>query len=113
MKWNMRRVEDVIVYDLKGPLEGAADSYRIKDEIKTHLGEDSSRKFLLNLTGVDFVNSTGVGILASAYSTITQNEGTMKICGANSKVSKILMITKLLEVFDSYYTEEDALRSYR
>jgi anti-sigma B factor antagonist len=112
MKWNMRRIEDVVVFDLKGPLEGAADSYRIKDEIKARLNEGSS-KFLLNMAGVDFVNSTGVGIIASAYSTITSNDGVMKICGANSKVSKIFMITKLLEIFDSYYDEDDALKSFR
>ena len=59
---------------------------------------------------VDYVNSTGIGIITGIYSSITNAGGRLKICNANSKVSKIMMITKLLEVFDSYYEEDEALK---
>jgi anti-anti-sigma factor len=65
------------------------------------------------MDGVGFVNSTGIGIITSVYSSITGAGGNLKICNANAKVSKVMMITKLLEVFDSYYAEEDALRAFR
>ena len=88
MKFKTRKVDDVLVFDLKGGLEGGPDTYAIKDEVKTAL-EGGERKFLLNMDKVDFVNSTGIGIITSIYSTISSSDGTMKVCNANSKVSEI------------------------
>jgi anti-sigma B factor antagonist len=112
MKFSTRKEGDVTVFDLKGSLEGGPDTYAIKDEVKTQL-DGGGKNFLFNMDDVGFVNSTGIGIMTSVYSSITGNGGRMKICNANSKVSKIMMITKLLEVFDSYYEEEEALRAFR
>lgn len=111
MKFSTRKTGSVVVFDLKGSLEGGPDSYSIRDEVKTHL-EKGDRQFLFNMDGVGFVNSTGIGIMTSVYSTITTSGGQMKLCNANSKVSKIMMVTKLLEVFDSYYDEGEALRAF-
>lgn len=112
MKFKTRNEDDVVVYDLKGSLEGGPESYAIKEDIKGRI-EAGDRKFLLNMDGVGFVNSTGIGIITAVYSSIKASEGVLKICNANSKVSKIMMITKLLEVFDSYYEEEEALTAFK
>jgi anti-anti-sigma factor len=61
---------------------------------------------------IGFVNSTGVGIVAMIFTSIRNAGGDMKICNANEKVSRIMMITKLLTVFDSYYREEEALKAF-
>jgi anti-sigma B factor antagonist len=112
MKFKSRNVDDITIFDLKGGLEGGPDSYAIKDAIKSQI-ETGGRKFLFNMDGVGYVNSTGIGIITSVYSTITNAGGHMKICNANSKVSKVMMITKLLEVFDSYYAEDEAIKAFR
>ncbi len=112
MKFSSRQAGDVTVYALKGGLEGGPDTYKIKDDVKEKLAR-GDRKFLLNMDGVDYVNSTGVGIVVSVYSTIKNAGGDMKISNANERVSRIMMITKLLEVFDSYYKEEEALEAFR
>lgn len=101
-----------MVYDLKGGLEGGPDSYQIKDAIREQL-EGGHRKFLINLDKVSYVNSTGIGIIASIFSSISNTGGAMKICKANEKVSRVMMVTKLLEVFDSYREEEEALAAFR
>ena len=111
MKISKRNDGDVVIYDLKGGLEGGPETYAIKDKIKADL-EEGKRKFLLNLNDVDFVNSTGIGIITSVYSSISGAEGVMKICNANSKVSKIMLVTKLLDVFDSYYDEGEAIQAF-
>lgn len=112
MKFSSRSEGDVVVFDLKGGLEGGQDSYQLKDAV-SELLEKNHRKFLINLNRVDFVNSTGIGIIASVFSSISNAGGTMKICNANNKVSRVMMVTKLLEVFDSYEQEADALEAFR
>ena len=112
MKFSSRLVGDVTVYDLKGGLEGGPDTFAIKDDVKKEL-DQGRRKFLLNMDGVDYVSSTGVGIIVSVYSSIMSAGGSMKISNANTRVSRIMMITKLLEVFESYYQEEEALKAFQ
>ena len=60
MKWNVRNADDVIVFDLKGALEGAHDAYQLKDAVRGKI-QEGHRKFLINLDQVDFINSTGIG----------------------------------------------------
>jgi len=111
MEYQARKVGDVVVYDLRGGLEGGEHNYRIKDAVKEHL-DRGERKFLFNMDKVTFVNSTGIGIIAMIYASITNAGGRLKLCNANEKVSRVMMITKLLEVFDSYYQEEEALKAF-
>lgn len=112
MRIKPRKAEDVTVFDLKGDLEGGPDSYALKEAVKEKLAE-GERKFLLNMDKVNFVNSTGIGIVATVYTSIANAGGNMKICNANEKVSRVMMVTKLLTVFDSYYQEEEALKAFR
>jgi anti-sigma B factor antagonist len=112
MKFKTRKVDDVIVYDLHGPLEGGKDAYRIKDDVGEQL-KQGERNFLLNMDKVTFVNSTGIGIIVASYTSIANAGGRMKISNTNEKVSRVMMITKLLTVFDSYYQEEEALAAFR
>ena len=112
MKFKSREVGDVLVFDLKGGLEGGPDTYKIKDEVSDLLAK-GHRKFLLNMDDVGYVNSTGIGIIASVFHSISGAQGSMKICNANDKVSRVMMITKLLEVFDSYSAEEEALAAFQ
>ncbi len=112
MRFSARKEGDVLVMDLEGDLTGGPDTFEIKDAVKEHL-ERGERKILLNLNEVGYVNSTGVGIIVSVYSSITGAGGEMKLSNANDKVSRLMMVTKLLEVFDSYDNETDALRAFQ
>ena len=111
MKYTPRKVGDVTVIDLKGSLEGAPENFAIKDTIKELL-DGGERKFLLNMDKVTWANSTGIGIMTMVYTSIKSAGGEMKICNANEKISRVMIITKLLEVFDSYYQEEEALAAF-
>ncbi|MBU1700848.1 MAG: STAS domain-containing protein [Candidatus Eisenbacteria bacterium] len=112
MKFSSRKVDDVLVFDLKGPLEGGEESYKIKDVIKGEL-DGGAKKILLNMDKVSFVNSTGIGIITAAFVSIQNAGAQMKIANANEKISRVMMVTKLLEVFDSYYEEDEALKAFR
>jgi anti-sigma B factor antagonist len=112
MKFSSRQVDDVSVFDFKGDLVGGPDASKIRDAITEKL-EAGERKFLLNMDKVGFVNSTGIGIVVTVYTSINNAGGTMKICNANEKVSRVMVITKLLQVFDSYYKEAEALKAFQ
>ena len=111
MKYGTRKEGNVLVFDLKGDLVGGPDTYEIKDAVKEQL-DRGERKFLLNLNGVGYVNSTGVGIIVSVYSSVTGAGGQLKLSNANDKVARLMMVTKLLEVFDSFDNEAEALRAF-
>lgn len=111
MKFKSRKAGDVVVFDLLGPLEGGPDALRIKDEVGQLLSQ-GERKFLLNMDKVTFANSTGIGVVVATYASIANAGGSMKICNANEKVSRVMIITKLLTVFDSYYQETEALAAF-
>ena len=113
MKFKSREAGDVLIFDLKGrPGRCGPDTYKIKEEVSNLLAK-GHRKFLLNLDNVGYVNSTGIGIIASVFQSIGEAKGSMKICNANEKVSRVMMITKLLEVFDSYSQEKEALAAFQ
>jgi anti-sigma B factor antagonist len=112
VKWSVRTAGDVVVFDLKGALEGAHDAYQIKEAIREKI-QAGNRKFLINLDQVDFMNSTGIGIIAQVFHAISSSGGKMKISNANDKVSRVMTVTKLLEVFDAYRNEADALASFQ
>jgi anti-sigma B factor antagonist len=111
MKFSVRTVEKTVVFDLKGGLEGGPESVKVRDAVLERL-EKGERKFILNLDKVAFVNSTGIGIITAIYTSITNAGGRMKISNANEKVSRVMMVTRLLGVFDSYYHENDALKAF-
>ena len=111
MKYTPRKEGDVVVIDLKGSLEGGPENFAIKDLIKEQIN-NGERRFLLNMDKVTWVNSTGIGIMTMVYTSIKSAGGEMKICNANEKISRVMIITKLLEVFDSYYQEEEALAAF-
>ena len=112
MKFAVRREGDVVVFDLAGAIEGGPESFKIRDTVKDELAK-GERKFLLNMDKVGWANSTGIGIITMVYTSIKNAGGMMKISNSNEKVSRVMIITKLLEVFDSYYKEEEALAAFR
>lgn len=111
MRYSTRQEGDVRVFDFKGNLEGGPEFVKLKEVLGGFL-EAGERKFLLNMDGVGFCNSTGIGIVVTLFTSITNAGGKMKISNTNQKVSRVMMITKLLEVFDSYYQEKEALEAF-
>jgi len=70
------------------------------------------KKILLNLGEVSYIDSSGIGELVSAFTTVTNNGGTLKLLGLTKRVKDLLQITKLYTVFDIYDSEKSALGSF-
>jgi anti-sigma B factor antagonist len=107
-----REVGGVTVLDLSGKITLGEGDTLLKDKLHSLLHQ-SKKNVLLNLAQVNYVDSAGLGALVSAYTTVTREGGNLKLANVTRKLQDLLSITKLLTVFESYDSEDEALRSYK
>lgn len=82
------------------------------DEIKA-LIEKGKTNVVGDLSNVKFMNSSGLGIMISALTSLRNAGGDFKICGASDRIESLLMITKLITVFNHFKTLDEAVKSYQ
>ena len=112
MNISQRTVQKVCVLDIDGPITlGADGSEKLGDKVRSLL-QTGERRVLLNLSGVAYIDSAGLGELVNAFTTVKKQGGSLKLVGVTKKLKDLLVITKLATVFDSYDTEAAALESY-
>jgi anti-sigma B factor antagonist len=107
-----RQAGDVTILDLEGKITIGEGSVSLRSAIR-RLIEEGKKKILLNLGGVGYVDSSGIGELVSSYTTIGREGGQLKLLNLTQKIQDLLGITKLLTVFDTYDKEADALNSFK
>ncbi len=111
MKLSDREQNGVIVLEPKGKIMGGPDATLLHD--KLHEIIDAGRgKVVIDLSGVDWMNSTGLGILISSYTTLRNSNGELKLANVTDKIQSLLVITKLVSVFDAHDSVESAVSSF-
>jgi len=103
---------DVVIFTLKGNVMGGPDATLIHDKIHDYL-DTNKKKFVFNLSKVEWMNATGLGILISAVTTMRNNGGEMKICCPSEKIESLLTMTKLIDIFENFKTENEAINSFK
>ena len=111
MRVNVRQREGVTILDLKGKITIGVGDVALREAIHQALDAGAS-KILVNLQDVSTIDSSGVGELVSAYTTVTNRSGKLKLVSLPPKVADILQITQLITVFDVFDDEEEALRNF-
>ena len=106
----IRHVDDVSLLDLSGQLTSFAGG-ALLDSVKRML-KQGQKKIVLNLSGLEYLDSSGIGELVRAYMTTIKADGEMKVVGLTPKVEEILKITQLYQVFQEFHDEEAALNSF-
>lgn len=107
-----RRLDDVVIFDLSGRITIGDGTIILRDHLKKHL-EAGDRKFLLNLTNCDYIDSSGLGELVTSFTTVRNANGDLKLLNLTKRVHDLLQITKLLTVFESFNDEAEALKSLK
>lgn len=107
-----REAGGVTVVDMSGRITLGEGSALLRKTIRDLL-DDNRSHILLNLADVDYIDSSGIGELVSAYTGVKNRGGTLKLLQLTKKVHDLLQLTKLFTVFDVYSDERTALRSYR
>ena len=103
---------DVAVVALRGNLMGEPDTTEVREKIYSLL-QDDVKKIVLDLGKVKWINSSGLGSLIAAMTSVKNKGGEMRLANITEKVESVFMITKLIKVFKTYETVDRAVGSFR
>jgi anti-sigma B factor antagonist len=112
MKFSSHLIDEVLVFGLKGKIMGGPEAQVFHDELRKAIAA-GTRKVILDLGEVEWMNSSGLGLLISALTTVRAAGADMKLARATDKITSLLVITKLSSVFDSQPTVDAALAAIR
>ena len=108
---NERQAGDVTILDMSGAVRIGEGSVALRDSIRG-LADQGKKNILLNLAKVNYIDSSGIGELIANYTTVSRQGGQLKLLNLTEKIQNLLVITKLLTVFDAYDNEAEALKSF-
>ena len=111
MKVSARQVDGVTVMDLSGRITLGEGSIVLRDAVRDLLSK-GNKKILANLADVNYIDSSGIGELVSAFTTVKNQGGELKLLNLTKKVHDLLQITKLYTVFDVKDNEAAAIKSF-
>ena len=107
-----RQAGDVTILDMSGAVRMGEGSIDLRNAIRG-LVDGGKKKILLNLRSVKNIDSSGIGELIANYTTVSRDGGQLKLLNLTEKIQNLLVITKLLTVFDAYDNEAEALNSFK
>ena len=111
MQITERLVGDVMILDLKGKITLGEGDELLKDKVNSIVIQNH-RKIVLNLADVPYLDSAGLGEVVRAYTTVSRQGGNLKLLNLTKRITDLLSITKLLTVFETFESENDAVRSF-
>jgi anti-sigma B factor antagonist len=111
MKISTRQINGVTIVDCSGRITLGEGSVTLRDTVRELLSR-SQKKILLNLGDVNYIDSSGIGELVSAFTTVRNQGGELKLLNLTKKVHDLLQITKLYTVFDVKEDETAAVKAF-
>lgn len=106
----LRERGDVAILDFEGELD-TYSCQEVRDSI-TRLIEEGKKQILIDMAGVEYIDSAGLGTLVGGLKRAVENDRLLKIVHPNEQIQKVLHITGLVRVFEQFDCEEEALRSF-
>ena len=108
---NTRTVDGVLIVDCHGRIVFGEESAMLRDTLRKLISEN--KRIVLNLGGVNYIDSGGLGTLVSLYTTAHNSDGSIKLANLTQRVGDLLQVTKLVTIFEVYETVEQAIESFR
>ena len=111
MQIEERAVGDVLILDVKGRITLGEGDELLKDKVNSLLNQ-GRKKIVLNLAEVPYIDSAGLGEIVRTYTTVSRQGGSLKLLNLTKRITDLLAITKLLTVFETFDSENDAVQSF-
>jgi len=111
MQIEERNTGDVVLLDLKGKITLGEGDELLKDKVNS-LVNQGHKKIILNLADVPYIDSAGLGEVVRTYTTVSRQGGSLKLLNLTKRITDLLSITKLLTVFETFDSENEAVRSF-
>ncbi|MFA8343106.1 MAG: STAS domain-containing protein [Rhodothermaceae bacterium] len=103
---------NAVVIELKGNVMGGPEAQEFNSTLHELL-DDGKKNIIVDLADVKFMNSSGLGMLISGFTTMKNGEGHLKLARATEKINSLLVITKLITIFENFETVDAAVESYK
>jgi anti-sigma B factor antagonist len=108
---NEREREGITILELAGRISVGPEASALREKV-AELGAAGKRNLALELSGVDFIDSTGLGALVICATNLRKSGGNVKLVNLNRRNVELLVMTKLATVFEIFSDEQDAINSY-
>jgi len=112
MKFSSKETQGVTVIALTGNVLGGPDANVLNDQLRNLLGSNK-KKVVIDLGAVQFINSSGLGMLIGGMTTMRNGGGELKLARASKKIHTLLEMTKLSSVFDVHESVKDAVGAFK
>lgn len=112
MKTKITEKYEAVVIELKGNVMGGEDTKDF-NELLHKLIDEGKKNVVIDLHDVKFMNSSGLGMLIGGLTTMKKADGNLKLANVTDKIESLLIITKLITIFESYKTVDEAVASYK
>lgn len=112
MKIEKRKKGNVTIFDLKGKILFGDGIDELRQSVNAALKENE-KQLVLNFAEVPYLDSTGLGEVVRSYTTLKKEGGTVKIANLTNKVKDLMMVTKLITVFETFENENEAVKSFK
>ncbi len=112
MKIKTNESYGAVIISLKGNVMGGDDTKTFNEILHKYI-ESNKKNIVVNLKDVKFMNSSGLGMLIGGLTTMKKGGGNLKLACTSDKIESLLIITKLITIFESFKTEEEAVDSYK
>lgn len=111
LKLSTRTLDGIVIVDCAGRIVFGEESAHLRDTVKKLIAEQ--KRLVLNLSGVTYIDSGGLGTLVALYTTARNLGGSVKLANLTQRVGDLLQVTKLVTIFDVYDNEQKAVDSLR
>ena len=110
LRLSTRTIDGALIVDCGGRIVFGEESASLRDSVKKLI--PGNKNIVLNLGGVNYIDSGGLGTLVALYTTVHNAGGSIKLANLTQRVGDLLQVTKLLTVFQVYDSEEQAVQSF-
>ena len=111
VKLTTRQVNEVTVIDVSGRITLGEGSSLLRDELRSLIGSNR-RKILLNLADVSYVDSSGIGQLVAAFTTVSSQGGQLKLLNLTKRLKELLQLTRVISIFEVFDDEKKAVVTF-
>jgi len=111
MKTKVSEKYNAVIIELKGNVMGGDDTKEF-NELLHKLIDEGKKNVIVDLSDVKFMNSSGLGMLISGLTTMKRENGSLKLVKVTEKIESLLIITKLITIFESYESIEEAIKTF-
>jgi anti-sigma B factor antagonist len=106
-----KEIDNVVVLELSGKVMGGPDANLLSEKLH-ELVDQKKTKVIADLSKVSWMNSSGLGILIGGLTTMRNNNGDLKLVNVTDRIKSLLIITKLITIFETFDTVDDAVASF-